>query len=186
MSLLDALTEPLIQRSSGVCELCGGAEDLAPVEVGPSDIPQVDRAILECATCRAAASDDPHWFCLQGAVWSEVPAVQVAAYRRLHDISESWARDAIDGLYLDEDTLAWARSGMTDPDAPVTRDSNGTPLVDGDSVTLIKDLDVKGANFTAKRGTLVKNIRTGDDPGLVEGRVSGTAIYLKTEFLKKA
>jgi protein PhnA len=59
-------------------------------------------------------------------------------------------------------------------------------LVDGDAVTLIKDLDVKGANFTAKRGTLVKGIRLTDDPALVEGRVNGIAIYLKTAFLKKA
>ncbi len=67
-----------------------------------------------------------------------------------------------------------------------TRDSNGTILSDGDSVTLIKDLEVKGGGFTAKRGTLVKGIRLTDDPGLVEGRVNKMAIYLKTEFLKKA
>ncbi|MCB9671399.1 MAG: PhnA domain-containing protein [Alphaproteobacteria bacterium] len=46
-------------------------------------------------------------------------------------------------------------------------------------------LPVKGANFTAKRGTLVKGIRVGDDPTHVEGRVNGQSIYLKTEFLKK-
>ncbi len=50
----------------------------------------------------------------------------------------------------------------------------------------IKDLDVKGAGFTAKRGTLVKDIRLADDPELIEGRVNKTVIYLRTEFLKKA
>ena len=52
-------------------------------------------------------------------------------------------------------------------------------------MTLIKDLDVKGAGFTAKRGTVVKNIIVGDDPEHIEGRVNKTKIYLKTCFLKK-
>ena len=72
-------------------------------------------------------------------------------------------------------------------DEIITRDSNGTPLKDGDSVTLIKDLKVKGTSETIKRGTLVKNIRLTDDPGLIEcntRQVKG--LVLKTEFLKKA
>lgn len=186
VSLLAELTAPLTDRAGGACELCGGSDDLQAVEVGPSDIPVVDRAMLQCAACRDSATDSPHWFCLQESVWSEVPAVQVASYRLLHGISGSWARDVLDTVYLDEATLDWAQRGLKDPDAPVVRDSNGKELADGDSVTLIKDLDVKGAGFTAKRGTMVKNIRLGDDPTHVEGRVNGTAIFLKTEFLKKA
>jgi protein PhnA len=58
-------------------------------------------------------------------------------------------------------------------------------LVEGDSVTLVKDLDVKGANFTAKRGTMVKNIRVGEDPTHIEGKVNKITIMLKTCFLKK-
>jgi protein PhnA len=67
------------------------------------------------------------------------------------------------------------------------RDSNGTALKDGDSVTLIKDLKVKGTSVTLKRGTLVKNIRLTDDPGEIEcnaEKVKG--LVLKTEFLKRA
>jgi protein PhnA len=67
------------------------------------------------------------------------------------------------------------------------RDSNGTVLKDGDSVTLIKDLKVKGTSVTLKRGTLVKNIRLTDDEGEIEcnaDKVKG--LVLKTEFLKKA
>ena len=66
-----------------------------------------------------------------------------------------------------------------------TLDSNGTELMEGDAVTLIKNLEVKGGGFTAKRGTAVKNIRLTDDSGLVEGKVNGMQIVLKTEFLKK-
>jgi protein PhnA len=66
------------------------------------------------------------------------------------------------------------------------KDSNGTILNEGDSVSLIKDLKVRGSSNTLKRGTLVKNIRLTDDPGEIEGRVEKTHMVLKTEFLKKA
>lgn len=66
------------------------------------------------------------------------------------------------------------------------RDSNGTLLSEGDSVSLIKDLDVKGANVTLKRGTVIKNIRLGEGSEAVQGnsdKVKG--LRLKPEFLKK-
>ncbi|MDP3748019.1 MAG: alkylphosphonate utilization protein [Phenylobacterium sp.] len=67
------------------------------------------------------------------------------------------------------------------------RDSNGTILVDGDSVTLIKDLKVKGTSVTLKRGTLVRNIRLTGDEGEIEARVEKIRdLVLKTEFVKKA
>jgi len=65
-----------------------------------------------------------------------------------------------------------------------TRDSNGTILNEGDSVTIIKDLVVKGAGFTAKQGTTVKNIHI-ESPEAIEGRVNGTRIVLLSKFLKK-
>ena len=68
-----------------------------------------------------------------------------------------------------------------------TKDSNGTKLTDGDSVTLIKDLKVKGTSTTLKRGTLIKNIRLTGDPDEIEcnaEKVKG--LVLKTQFLKKA
>jgi protein PhnA len=66
------------------------------------------------------------------------------------------------------------------------RDANGNELKEGDSVSIIKDLPVKGAGFTAKQGTTVKNIRmVADDPTHIQGKVNGTTIFLKTEFLKK-
>ena len=68
-----------------------------------------------------------------------------------------------------------------------TRDSNGTVLSDGDSVTLIKDLKVKGTSETLKRGTLVKNIRLTGDPDEIECNTKQVkGLVLKTAFLKKA
>jgi protein PhnA len=69
----------------------------------------------------------------------------------------------------------------------VVRDSNGNVLSDGDSVTLIKDLKVKGTSETLKRGTTVKNIRLTDDIGEIECNTKQVkGLVLKTEFLKKA
>ncbi|MFZ5619102.1 MAG: alkylphosphonate utilization protein [Pseudomonadota bacterium] len=69
-----------------------------------------------------------------------------------------------------------------------TKDCNGNPLADGDSVTLIKDLKVKGSGgVTLKRGTKIKNIRLTDDPAEVECNAPGIkGLVLRTEFLKKA
>lgn len=67
------------------------------------------------------------------------------------------------------------------------KDSNGTILAEGDSVTLIKDLKVKGSSITLKRGTLVKNIHLTGDPEEIECRVEKVkGLVLKTCFLKKA
>jgi protein PhnA len=66
------------------------------------------------------------------------------------------------------------------------KDSNGAELKDGDSVTLIKDLKVKGSSAVLKRGTLVKNIRLTDDPAEIECRSDKIkGLVLRTEFLKK-
>lgn len=66
------------------------------------------------------------------------------------------------------------------------KDSNSTVLAEGDSVTLIKDLKVKGSSLTLKRGTLVKDIHLTNSPSETEGRAGGSTMVLKTEFLKKA
>ncbi len=66
-----------------------------------------------------------------------------------------------------------------------TTDSNGAVLSDGDSIQLIKDLRVKGTSTDLKQGTVVKKIRLTNSPEEVEGKVNGTKMVLKTEFIKK-
>lgn len=67
------------------------------------------------------------------------------------------------------------------------RDSNGAVLADGDNVTLIKDLKVKGAGVTLKRGTLIRRIRLTNDPAEIECRADKVKdLVLRTEFVKKA
>ncbi len=66
------------------------------------------------------------------------------------------------------------------------KDCNGTLLSEGDSITLIKDLKVKGSSTTLKRGTVVKNIRLTDSEEEIEGKVEKSMMVLKTCFIKKA
>ncbi len=76
---------------------------------------------------------------------------------------------------------------MSEDEQIVVKDSNGAVLANGDAVTLIKDLKVKGTSVTLKRGTLVKNIRLTDDEDLIECNVDKVkGLVLRTEFLKKA
>ena len=93
-------------------------------------------------------------------------------------------------LYLDDDTLAWAQAtgeGNNDEDTVKHVDSNGAVLEAGDTITLIKDLDVKGANFTAKRGTAVRGISlVTDNAKHIEGRINGQRIVILTKFVKKS
>lgn len=67
------------------------------------------------------------------------------------------------------------------------KDSNGTPLAEGDTVIVIKDLKVKGTSLTLKRGTSIKKIHLTDDPEAIECTAAGVrGVVLKTCFLKKA
>ena len=75
---------------------------------------------------------------------------------------------------------------MVKPNKMDVKDSNGNILQDGDSVTVIKDLKVRGSSDVIKRGTMVKNIRLTDDPAEIDCRVNKTAMVLRTEFVKKA
>jgi protein PhnA len=97
--------------------------------------------------------------------------------------------DMLEMMYLDEDALEWAKAtGEADDDEGkiIHKDSNGNILKDGDSVVLIKDLDVKGANFTAKRGAAVHNIKlVWDNAEQIEGRVENQSIVILTQYVKK-
>ena len=188
-----SVEQELLERSNSACELCGSTDNLGVYAVAPSD-GSAAQSILVCDTCHEQIEDpnkmDPdHWRCLNDSMWSPEPAVQIMAYRLLKRIaSEGWPQDMLDMLYLEEDVQTWAdaQSSSAEDERTPTRDSNGAVLESGDTVTIIKDLEVKGAGFTAKRGTAVRNITLTDNPEQIEGRVNGTRIVLLTKFLKKA
>jgi len=183
-------------RSESKCELCGATDHLGVYEIPPSSNGSADECVLICDTCREQI-DNPdsvevnHWRCLNDSMWSQVPAVQVMAWRMLNRLSsEGWPHELLDMLYLDDGTLQWAKAtgeGASDSDAIKHMDSNGAVLTAGDTVTLIKDLNVKGANFTAKRGTAVRGISlVPDNAEQIEGRVNGQQIVILTQFVKKS
>lgn len=191
-----SLESDLVRRSEGKCELCGATENLHIYAVPPVSAGGLDGSAFLCATC-VEQLDDPekvdvnHWRCLNESMWSVEKPVQVLAWRMLHRLKhEGWPLDLLEMLYLDEDTLRWAQA--TGEDTPeeervVHKDSNGAVLNPGDSVVLIKDLVVKGGNFTAKRGTHVRNIQL--DPNnetYIEGRVEGQHIVILTQYVKKS
>lgn len=189
----------LQSRSESKCELCSSVDNLGALAVSPHEDDNPDTCVYICHTCREQIEDPDkvdmhHWRCLNESMWSQAPVVQVIAWRMLTRLSqESWARDLLDMLYLEDDVLVWAKANQvaaSDEDAESATkhlDSNGTQLASGDTVVLIKDLNVKGANFTAKRGTAVRGISlVPDNASQIEGRVSGQQIVILTEFVKKS
>jgi len=188
--------QALHARSESKCELCAATDGLAVYEVPPSSDGSAEQCVLLCETCcdqidSPDKMDPNHWRCLNDSMWSQVPAVQVMAWRMLTRLrAEGWPQDLLDMLYLDDDTLSWAKAtgeGQEEQDAVRHVDSNGAVLEAGDTVTLIKDLTVKGANFTAKRGTAVRGISlVADNPEHIEGRVEGQQIVILTKFVKKS
>jgi len=191
-----SIEQDLQARSESKCELCSSRENLAVYEIPPESNGSADESVLVCKICREQIEtpekvDVNHWRCLKEIMWSQVPAVQVMVWRMLSRLSaEGWPQDLLDMLYLDENTLAWAQAageGIHDENTVNHVDSNGAMLEAGDSVTLIKDLNVKGANFTAKRGTAVRGISlVADNPEHIEGRINGQKIVILTKFVKKS
>ena len=188
--------DTLKERSGSKCELCSSTEALSIYQVPPESDGSTDTCVLICNTCNEQIEnpeqvDANHWRCLNDSMWSPVPAVQIMAWRMLNRLkSESWPQDLLDTLYLEDDMLNWAKAtgeGNSEESSVKHLDSNGALLEAGDTVTLIKDLNVKGANFTAKRGTAVRGISlVADNAEHIEGKVNGQQIVILTKFVKKS
>ena len=162
------------------CPLC--TTD-APLSDTPVTGGSVDVSIQICAACADAQTPPDHFRPIASTMWSEDAALQVYALRTLKRLDTDWTRDLANQLYLDEETQAWADNQAAQSNH---KDSNGVPLATGDTVVLIKDLNVKGAGFTAKRGTAVHRITlVPDNDAHIEGRVEGQRIVILTEFVKK-
>lgn len=189
------IEEQLKQRSSNQCELSGQKENLVVYEVPFAPNTDVSSSILICEKClnqieKKEELDSKFWErFLSSSMWSEVPAVQVVSWRMLNRFrNESWASEALDMMYLDQDNLAWAEKtgDYLGEASELHKDSNGNILVNGDTITLIKDLDVKGSTLNAKIGTAVRNIRlVYDNHEQIEGKIEGQSIVILTKFVKK-
>jgi len=192
MSVIDVLKE----RSGNTCELCKATDNLSIYNVPPQGESYGDAAILICKTCldqleKKEELNATHWTCLRDSMWSDVIPVQVVSWRLLNRLkNETWAADLIDQMYLDDDTMEWAKASgdhLESDAGDMHRDCNGALLRTGDTVSLIKSLDVKGSQINAKIGTVVKNIRTvSDNTEQIEGKIEGQQIVILTKFVRKS
>jgi len=189
---MSVVTEKRLKdRSGSQCEISGSNENLvvylvAPkTEVSPENCILISK-LLKDQIEKPETMNPNDWRGLSDSMWNENLPVQIVSWRMLARLKNT---DLLEMMYLDQDALDWAKAtGEADDDGEkiVHKDSNGNILLDGDSVVLIKDLDVKGATFTAKRGAAVHNIKlVWDDASLIEGRVEGQHIYILTQFVKK-
>jgi protein PhnA len=173
---------------SSVCELCSSEEGVTLVELPVSDGSE-EQSIYLCEKCKAQIEsgdlDENHFNCLNDSMWSEVSAAKIMSYILFNRLGR---QDMIEMMYLEEDELKLAEQAVNaEANKLVYKDANGVELKAGDSIVILKDLEVKGAGFTAKRGTTVTRISLpADMDDHIEGRVNGTKIFLKTEFIKKA
>lgn len=185
----------LISRSENACELCKSSSDnLSAYVVPPKTVEEASDCVVLCGSCLDAVSSDTfidgnHWRFLSESVWNAEPSVQVLSHYILNKISDqTWAQDTLGMAYLDDENNSWLDdlTNTMQSASIVHKDSNGHQLFAGDTITLIKDLDVKGANFTAKRGTAVRNIRlVADNTGQIEGKVNDQSIVILTQYVKK-
>lgn len=188
-----SIVQLLLDRAESKCELCTSTESLKGYKLPPKQEEDISNYVLVCDTCNDQLMDQDkldgnHLRCLNDSMWSQVPAVQVVVWRLLNALkAEGWSQDLIDMMYMEDETLAWAKSGLHDPNAVKHVDSNGAILEAGDTVVLIKDLNVKGASFVAKRGTAVRRISlVHDNPEHIEGKVNGQHIVIITQYVKKS
>lgn len=191
-----SLEENLIERSGKSCELSNATEDLKVYQVSYNGENADQRSILISEKCiaqieKTQEADSEFWEpILPISMWSEIPAIKVISWRMLQRFrNESWAAEALDLIYMEDEVLQWAKESgdhLSEARSALHKDSNGNILQNGDTVSLIKDLDVKGSSLKAKMGTAVRNIRlVHDNPEQIEGKIEGQMIVILTKFVKK-
>lgn len=182
-----SISQKLSERSQNVCELCGLEAPAHEYTVSPKSDDNIDNQVAICNTCLTAMDEKSsfHWHCLEGSIWNPEPAVQALSYRLLHQYKdEDWANNLINSVDLDENVKDWALSAFEVAD--VHKDAFGNVLENGDNVVLTQALNVKGANYTASKGTVVKRIKlVSDNTEHIEGKINDQTIVILTKYVKK-
>lgn len=115
LDILSSFGKDLARRAKSQCEMCGASGTKLQIhEVPPvGSEPEFERCILLCETCKNQLDnprriDPDHWRCLNTAVWSEIPAVQVMAVTTLRQLNaQPWAQELEEQLYLSPEVEAW-------------------------------------------------------------------------------
>ena len=182
------INQELNERCQNVCELCNNEPAAHAYTVSPKKDDSIQNQVALCNTCLSSIDDKNsgfHWRCVEGSIWNTEPSVQALSYRilQMHK-EEAWAGDLINSVDLDEKTIHWAMSALEV--AEIHKDAFGNTLESGDTVVLTQALDVKGTNFTASKGTVVKRIKlVHENTEQVEGKINDQTIVILTKFVKK-
>lgn len=182
------VSESLRERCENICELCTAEKATIAYAVSPKNNDAIENEVAICNTCNVLLNDTnaaSHWQCLAGSVWNSNASVQALTYRILYNNKEQeWASEIINSVELDETVTNWALSAFEVK--PVHRDANGIELNNGDNVVLTQVLNVKGANFMAPKGTIVKKIKlVPDNAEQIEGKINEQTIVILTKFVRR-
>lgn len=182
------LSQELKNRNQGVCELCNTNEANQGYVVTPKSGEKSEDMVAICAECEEKLGKDNegfYWRCVEGSIWSPEPAVQALSYRILNQYKdEEWAGSLLSGVDIDETIVQWAMSAFEKQAEHI--DAFGNVLANGDNVVLTQALNVKGTNFTASKGTVVKRIKlVHDNTDQIEGKINEQTIVILTKFVKK-
>ncbi|MEO8174149.1 MAG: PhnA domain-containing protein [Sediminibacterium sp.] len=182
------LPNKLKERCEALCELCATDEAVNAYAVSPKNHDAIENEVAICSNCLSILEGkDPgnHWQCLAGSIWNSEPAVQALSYRILYGVKDqSWASEIIESVEPDEAVINWAISVYEKK--AIHTDSNGAELLSGDTVVLTQGLNVKGANFMAPKGTIVRKIRlVPDNTDQIEGKINEQTIVILTKYVRK-
>ena len=183
-----SISQDLKQRNQELCELCNSEPASKAYTVTPKNDDSIENQVAVCNTCLSEIDSKEasfHWRCLEGSIWSQEPSVQALSYRILQNYKEEdWASNLISSVDLDENIIRWALSAFEVAD--IHKDAFGNVLENGDNVVLTQALNVKGTNFTASKGTVVKKIKlVSDNAEQVEGKINEQTIVILCKFVKK-
>lgn len=183
-----SIREALKSRNQGLCELCNTETASVEYTVSPKNDDSIANQVALCTVCSKELNNTEagfYWRCTEGSIWSAEPSVQALSYRIAYGLKdEAWAAELLSSVDLDENTVQWALSAYEK--AALHQDAFGNLLSNGDNVVLTQALNVKGTNFTASKGTVVKKIKlVHDNPEHIEGKINEQTIVILTKFVKK-
>jgi protein PhnA len=190
-----SINTTLQNRSNNACELCSEPdENLHAYTVPPKNEDSIDNQVVLCSNCFTKISQSDftetnYWRFLTGSIWNEIPAVQALSYKILYKLSgEEWASETVESVQLEEAVIDWANAeDELEAGKIVHKDAFGVVLATGDSVVLTQNLNVKGANFIAPKGTIVRKIKLVDDNAeQIEGKIEGDTIVILTKYVRKS
>ncbi|WP_276134259.1 alkylphosphonate utilization protein [Polluticoccus soli] len=183
------ISDKLRQRCNDICELCNTETAALAYAVSPRNNDVIENEVALCNTCASAIDNENmamDWHCLAGSIWNTEPSVQALSYRLLYKHkAEEWASEIMSSVDLDETVVQWGLNAFEV--SPVHRDSNGTELNNGDTIVLIQGLNVKGANFMAPKGAIVRKIKlVPDNTDQIEGKINEQTIVILTKYVRKS